>query len=377
MKNSLSYIILLTIVISACGRAKEEGENQKVISNNIVFLSNVQVKSVELSFGNLEMKTISSSIKVNGKIDVPPQNLVSVSVPMGGFLKSTKLLPGMHLSKGEVIATLEDQQYIQLQEDYLITKSKLELAELEFNRQKDLNQSKASSDKLFQQARATFQALKISQNALAEKLRLININPKMLNENSISKSIQLFSPFSGFVSKVNVNIGKYVNPSDVLFELVDPNDIHLNLKVFEKDLIQMAVGQKVIAFTNSRPNKKYDCSIILISQDIASDRTAEIHCHFDQYDRDLLPGMYMNAEIDLKNTQSLSVPEESVVSFEGHNYLFVKTNKKNTFELLEAEIGNAENGWSQVLNPEIFQTKQIVVKGSYGLLMTLKNKADE
>lgn len=114
-------------------------------------LTDVQAKSAELTFGKLELKTISSSIKVNGKIDVPPQNLVSVSVPMGGFLKSTKLLPGMHLSKGEVIATLEDQQYIQLQEDYLITKSKLELAELEFNRQKDLNQSKASSDKLFQQ----------------------------------------------------------------------------------------------------------------------------------------------------------------------------------------------------------------------------------
>ena len=376
MKNILKYISF-SFLIFACGSKTEDTNTNKESIENSVTLTDVQAKSAGLTFGKLELKTISSSIKVNGKIDVPPQNLVSVSVPMGGFLKSTKLLPGMHLSKGEVIATLEDQQYIQLQEDYLITKSKLELAELEFNRQRDLNQSKASSDKLFQQARASFQSLKISQSALAEKLRLININPKTLNENNISKSIQLISPFSGYVSKVNVNIGKYVNPSDVLFELVDPNDIHLNLKVFERDLIQLAAGQKVIAYTNSRPNKKYACKIILISQDIASDRTAEIHCHFDKYDRDLLPGMYMNAEIDLKNTQSLSVPEESVVSFEGQNYLFVKTNKKNTFELLEAEIGNTENGWSQVLNSEIFQTKHIVVKGSYGLLMALKNKADE
>lgn len=376
MKNILKYISF-SFLIFACGSKTEDTNTNKESFENSVTLTDVQAKSAGLTFGKLELKTISSSIKVNGKIDVPPQNLVSVSVPMGGFLKSTKLLPGMHLSKGEVIATLEDQQYIQLQEDYLITKSKLELAELEFNRQRDLNQSKASSDKLFQQARASFQSLKISQSALAEKLRLININPKTLNENNISKSIQLISPFSGYVSKVNVNIGKYVNPSDVLFELVDPNDIHLNLKVFERDLIQLAAGQKVIAYTNSRPNKKYACKIILISQDIASDRTAEIHCHFDKYDRDLLPGMYMNAEIDLKNTQSLSVPEESVVSFEGQNYLFVKTNKKNTFELLEAEIGNTENGWSQVLNSEIFQTKHIVVKGSYGLLMALKNKADE
>jgi cobalt-zinc-cadmium efflux system membrane fusion protein len=375
MKNIKIYILISLLVVSCANKAEEKNTNKESVENRVT-LTDFQVKSAALTFGKLEVKTILSSIKVNGKIDVPPQNLVSVSVPMGGFLKSTKLLPGMHLSKGEVIATLEDQQYIQLQEDYLITKSKLELAELEFNRQKDLNQSKASSDKMFQQARATFQSLKISQSALAEKLRLININPKTLNENNISKSIQLFSPFSGYVSKVNVNIGKYVNPSDVLFELVDPSDIHLNLNVFEKDLIQLAVGQKVVAFTNSRPNKKYDCNIILISQDVASDRTAEVHCHFDKYEKELLPGMYMNAEIHLKNSKSLAIPEESVVSYEGQNYLFVKTNKKKTFELREVEIGNTENGWSQILNSEIFQNQQIVVKGSYALLMTMKNKSD-
>lgn len=376
MKNLLK-LISISMMIFACGSKTEETNTNKESAENSVTLTDVQAKSAALTFRKLELKTISSSIKVNGKIDVPPQNLVSVSVPMGGFLKSTKLLPGMHLSKGEVIATLEDQQYIQLQEDYLTTKSKLELAELEYNRQKDLNQSKASSDKLFQQARASFQSLKISQSALSEKLRLININPKTLNENNITKSIQLYSPFSGYVSKVNVNIGKYVNPSDVLFELVDPRDIHLNLNVFEKDLIQLAVGQKVVAFTNSRPDKKYDCNIILISKDIASDRTAEVHCHFDKYDKELLPGMYMNAEIDLKNSKSLAIPEESVVSFEGQNYLFVKTNKKNTFELREAEIGNTENGWTEVLNSEIFENQQIVLNGSYGLLMALKNKSEE
>jgi cobalt-zinc-cadmium efflux system membrane fusion protein len=376
MKNTYLVLITLSMVLCACGSKNDETEKDNDANSMVVSLTDVQAKSTDLSFGNLELKTISSVIKVNGKIDVPPQNLVSVSVPLGGFLKSTKLLPGMHLSKGEVIATLEDQQYIQMQEDYLITKSKLEMAELEFNRQRDLNQSKASSDKLFQQAKAQYQSLKISQNALAEKLRLININPKSLNENNISKSIQLFAPFSGYVSKVNVNIGKYVNPSDVIFELVDPKDIHLNLKVFEKDLAQLEVGQKVTTYTNSRPNKKYACSIILISQDIAADRTAEAHCHFDKYDSDLLPGMYMNADIDLKNTTCLAVPEEAIVTFEGMNYLFVKMNSLNKFELREVEIGNTENGWSQVVNSGIFENQQLVVKGAYGLLMALKNKSE-
>lgn len=377
MKNQIIYLFTaLSVLLVSCG-GEEKTAPAKEETPNILTLSDAKLKAADLGYGKLEMKVISTVIKVNGKIDVPPQNLISVSVPLGGYLKNTKLLPGMHLKRGEVIATLEDQQYIQLQEDYLTTSSKLEMAESEYNRQKDLNQSKASSDKLYQQAKAEFQSLKIQRKALGEKLKLININPASLNENNITKSIQLTAPFDGFVSKVNVNIGKYVNPTDVLFELVDPKDIHLNLKVFEKDLIQLVEGQKVIASTNSRPDEKYNCSIILISQDIASDRTAEVHCHFEKYSSNLLPGMYMNAEIDAKNTQSLAVPEEAIVNFEGKNYLFVKVAGKNTFEMREVELGNSENGWTQVLNIAAFDRQEIVTKNAYALLMSLKNKAEE
>jgi cobalt-zinc-cadmium efflux system membrane fusion protein len=197
-----------------------------------------------------------------------------------------------------------------------------------------------------------------------------------LTENNLSKNIRLTAPFDGFVSKVNVNIGKYVNPTDVLFELVDPRDIHLNLKVFEKDLIQLSVGQKLYAYSNSQPDKKFKCEIILISQDITSDRTAEVHCHFEKYDKTLLPGMYMNAEIELKNLLSLAVEEKSVVNFEGANYLFIKT-AKNTFEMREVKLGNSENGWVEVVNKKKFNNQQIVTDGAYALLMTLKNESEE
>ena len=373
--KKLIFIIILGVV-AACSNSETTDPNAETKVLNSVTLNDAQFESAKIATGKLEEKLISSTIKVNGKIDVPPQNLVSVSVPLGGYLESTKLLPGMHLNKGEVIAVLQDQQYIQLQQDYLITKSKLELAELDFKRQKDLNQSKASSDKSFQQARSEYQSMKITLSALAEKLRLININPNTLNENNLSKNIRLTAPFDGFVSKVNFNIGKYVNPTDVLFELVDPRDIHLNLKVFEKDLIQLTVGQKLYAYSNSQPDKKFKCEIILISQDITSDRTAEVHCHFEKYDKTLLPGMYMNAEIELKNQLSLAVEEKSVVNFEGANYLFIKT-AKNTFEMREVKLGNSENGWVEVVNKEKFNNQQIVTDGAYSLLMTLKNESEE
>lgn len=374
--KTIIYLIAFSFLYS-CGSADEPNPaEEKVAINSTVTLTNAQYKSANISTHKLETKSISGIVKLNGKIDVPPQNLISVSVPLGGYLKSTKLLPGMRLSKGEVIAVLEDQQYIQLQEDYLITKSKMELAEQEFERQKELNRSKSTSDKVFQQSKSDFQNLRISFQSLSKKLKLININPRNLTENSISRSITLTAPFNGFVSKVNVNIGKYVNPTDVLFELVDPTDIHLNLKVFEKDLIKLAIGQKLVAYSNSDSDKKFDCEIILISQAISADGSAEVHCHFSKYDKSLFPGMYMNAEIELKSNQVLAVEEEAIVNFEGKNYVFVKQGKQ-TFEMLEVEVGTKENGWVEVINYTNFDGKEIVSKGAYTLLMSLKNKAEE
>jgi cobalt-zinc-cadmium efflux system membrane fusion protein len=376
MKN---IIIILTLVACwACGSkpATEQVSETKKTDENTVTLTAAQRKNTEIVTGNLERKNISSIIKLNGKIDVPPQNMVSVSMPLGGYLKSSKLLPGMFVRKGEIIATMEDQQYIQLQQDYLINQSKLIFVEKEYQRQKELNQSQASSDKVFQQAESEYRILKINLSALAEKLKLININPKTLTEGSLSKSVHIYSAINGFVSKVNVNIGKYVNPSDILFELVNPTDIHLNLSVFEKDLNKLSIGQKVIAYTNNQPNKKHLCEIILISKDLSPEHIADVHCHFENYDKNLLPGMYMNAEIEVKNNSALTLPEDAVVSFEGKEYIFVE-DKANQFSMIEVRVGNKEDRFIEILNGEAFTNKLIVTKGAYTLLMKMKNMAEE
>lgn len=374
MKPIFLSIILLALV--ECNSKKEEQVTSEK-TNNIVSLSEAQLKNTDLQMGSLEKKSISSILKVTGKIDVPPQNMISVSMPLGGYLKSTKLLPGLHISKGEIIATMEDQQYVQLQQDYLTTKSKLYFAEKEFERQKELNHSQASSDKVYQLADADYKTLRITLSALAEKLRLINVNPNSLSEKNISKSVNIYAPINGFVSSVNVNIGKYVNPSDVLFELINPSDIHLNLKIFEKDITKLSIGQKLVAFTNNQPEKKHKCEILLISKDLSTEEhSADVHCHFENYDKNLLPGMYMNAEIEVKSNDALTLPKDAVVNFEGKEYIFVGVNK-NQFQMTEVKTGNSENGFVEILDGDTIKEKSIVTKGAYTLLMKLKNKADE
>lgn len=375
MKNIMIIFLLLTLY--SCGN-KENAATEKSTAGteNILELTDQQLQSFTLSSTELQERTISKTLKLNGKVDVPPQNLVSVSSALGGYVKSTKLLPGMHFRKGEVLAVMEDNQYIQLQQDYLTAKAQLQNAEAEYQRQKELNQSKASSDKVFQQAKADYQTLQISNRSLEEKLRLININPGNVSVENISRTANIYAPFDGYVTQVFINTGKYVTPSDVLFELVDPRDLHINLKVYEKDWYKVKIGQPLTVYTNNMPDKKYKGEIILIGKNISEDRAVEIHAHFEKYDPLLIPGLYMNAEIEVPDNKTWALPDESVLTFEGKEYVF-EILGKGKFSMLAVKTGDKGNGWTEIVNAEKLQGKKIALSGAYTLMMSLKNKADE
>lgn len=362
-------------LLTACSPKQEENTTApKAISSKQLVLSDSQMTTLSLRTVALSRQTISTTLTVNGSIEVPPQNLHSVNVPMGGFLKYSKLLPGMAIRKGEVIAILEDPGYIQVQEDYLKAKAELELALADFERQRQLNETKSSSDKVLQQAKANYQSLRIQVSALRERLFLLHVKPDQLTEETISRSISLYAPFNGFVTKVNVNSGQYVSPADVLFELVNPSDIHLVLSVFEKDRPFLKEGQRMMAFNNVAPDRKYNGSVFLVGRSISSEKTIEVHCHFDAYDAALIPGTYMTAEIAVQGYNVMAVPAPAIVSFEGIDFVFVQ-NSSNSFTMMPVQKGAQNKEWVEILNAADFEQKKIVLEPAYTLLMALKNEA--
>lgn len=379
VKINYIWIVVVLWVFSAIQCQQKEETTTKTGTpkdENTVSLTDAQLRNAPIETTELSMQSISTVLKLNGKIDVPPQNLVSVSTPLGGYLKSTGLLPGMKVSKGQVIAVIENPQFVQLQQDYLMAKSKYYFAQLDYNRQKKLNQSQASSDKVMQMAQSEMNSQQIMMNAIAQQLQLVNINAGSVTAGNIRKSVPVYSSINGFVSKVNVNIGKYVNPSDVLFELINPADIHLNLKVYEKDLAMLKTGQRIVAYSNINPDKKYDGEILLTGKDLDGNGIADVHCHFEKYDPELIPGMYMNAEVETETSFSNAVPEESVVDFEGKSYVFVEV-KKQTYKMVPVITNESENGFIQILNFQDFKGKKIVTKNAYTLLMKLKNTSED
>ena len=374
MKTYLYILFSCFFGVSCSNKDQEKETIASTAPADTLVLSNEQFKNASIVVGPMLEQEMSSLMKVNGKVDVPPQNMVSISVPLGGYLKTSKLLPGMHVNKGEIVAVMEDQQYIQLQQDFLTAKVKQVLLEKEFARQKELNLSQATSDKMLQQSESDFKMQKILVSALAQKLQLAGINPSTLTENNISKSVNIYSPIDGYVTRVNVNIGKYISPTEIMFELVNPTDIHLALKIFEKDVPKLFIGQPLVAYTNNNPDKKYDCEVLLIGKDLNAEGYTDVHCHFETYDKVLIPGTYMNAQIKVRNRKATTLPADAVVRYEGKHFVF-KEVAKQKYVFTQVNIGDTENGLTEILLSEK-EPANFVTKGAYTLLMMLKNEAE-
>ncbi len=376
--NKIIYLLFVTLLLSCSSKKMEEKSDATIKESTVAVLTDAQLKQAELEISSASIKTLHETILVNGLVDVPPQNMVSISFPLGGYLKKTHLLPGMSVKKDEVIAQLEDQSYVQLQQDYLIDKVKLEFLTTDLQRQKELSDADATSKKNYQQVLSDFKTSQVMIKGVEEKLRIIGIDPAQLTVANISRSVSLRSPINGFVTKINVNIGKYVNPSDVLFELVNPDDIHAALTVFEKDMPFIKKGMKGRVSLTNNPNKKYEVEVLLSTKNINESRTGLVHCHFENASHDLLPGMFLNGSFELPASPTNILPEESVVRFEGKNFLFIAKDAHH-FEMVEVQTGTKQAEMITIkesANINLIKDK-FVTKNAYRLLGMLKNKAEE
>lgn len=373
----ISCCTFLMLLMSCNEKQSDAAATPEETVVNEIKLTADQSAALKLQLGNPTNQEMHSSIKVQGLIDLPPQNMISVNFPMGGFLKQTKLIPGMHIAKGEVIAIISDQAIIQLQQDYLLAKAKLDLLRLELSRQQDMKDARAGVSRNFQQTEADVKMQTITIRGMHEKLKLIGIDPVTLNESNLSGDVLLKSPINGYVSKVNVNTGKYIQPTETIFELIDPEDIHVALTIFEKDLAAVRKGALVDVRLPNNPGRPYAAEIILVNKDIEENRTATAHCHFKEHAKDLLPGMLVDAEIAVDNKQSSVLPDGALVRYGNQQFVFVMQ-QQNLVQMLPVKTGISAAGNTEIISGlEKITPGTIVMNNAYKLLGILKNSGEE
>jgi len=377
----------LFIFFGSCARgSKTVSENIEVeaLPEDIVELRDDQIKLAGIQMGSIEIRSLGNSLKVNGIITVSPQNIATVCMPLGGFIKSTSLLPGNAVNKGQTLAVLENQDFIDIQQHYLEAKNRLVFAKAEYERHTNLYKDDVYSEKNVQQVTVEYKNLVAMVKSLEQKLLLIGINPDLLREDNISSTVNLVSPIRGHLKSVNINIGKYVSPTDVLFEIVNSDNLLLELTLFEKDAEMVSAGQKIKFYVNNESDE-HTALITQTGKSVSDDKTFIVYAAVISPCKNLLPGMYVNAYIEESDNNVTTLPSEAIVSFDDKHYIFAFEKEKEEdgkpfteYRMVEVKKGVSGSGFTEIILPEgfDFNTAKIVIKGAYNLLSAKKNAGE-
>ncbi|MDR1974775.1 MAG: efflux RND transporter periplasmic adaptor subunit [Bacteroidales bacterium] len=351
MKNT--YIILLfTLAFISCktNSSKEEHSHEHG-EEQIVSITHEQMLSAGIDTGTVQLKNIAGTVRANGQLALPPQNEAEINSLIAGRISEISVQAGYSVKKGQVVAYIENLDIIQMQENYLSLKKEIVFSEQEYNRQKELYQNKATSEKIFQQVSATYSADKARLSGLEIRLKQLGIDTKKVAEGDFSSRIPIVAPIGGVIGKVFVKTGSYVEVQTPLMELADHSSMHCDLNVYEKDFAFVRQGQNVhLHITNS--DEEIHGKVYRINRSFENEsKSITVHVAIDRQDKVMLiPGMYVSAEIEVENALVPAVPESAVVRSEGKEFIFVETTEdthghenENKAEHAHAESGCSEN----------------------------------
>ncbi|MDW3651831.1 MAG: efflux RND transporter periplasmic adaptor subunit [Bacteroidia bacterium] len=404
MQRISYYIFLIAAVISillfsSCdsktasteATLTEDEHEEEAGPEGIAIFTSQQIEATGLKTGSFQEMKLAGYVKANGMLDLPPSNQAAINPPHKGFVEKTRFLEGDYIKKGTVLAELSHPDYLQLQQEYLEVKSRLTFLALELERQRTLAAAHVSAKKKLQETEAEFNAMTAKQTGLKERLNYIGISTQNLETGTIQRRIAIRAPFSGYITKVNIRLGALVEPENTMYEMVDNRHMHLELKVFEKDLFRIKKGQRITFRLPTQGNKTYEGDVHLIGKEFDQDnRTVNIHGHLTEEHSEFIGGLYAEAQIWLDALTVPALPESAIVSEEGQSYIFVELpedvsleesedHNESQFRKVLVRTGVTENGFTEVYSIESLPPDvKVVLSGAYYLMAEMnKGEAEE
>ncbi|MFD2939391.1 efflux RND transporter periplasmic adaptor subunit [Flavobacterium notoginsengisoli] len=379
----------LAVTLTSCNEKKTEEPKEEEKSSTEVALTESQYKTVGIETGFVEDRNLNKVIKANGYTTVPPQNSAEVSTLIGGTVKDIFVLEGTYVNKGKVLATIQNLEVIEMQEEYQSATANVEYLQLEYNRQKTLSDENVNPRKIFQEVKAKLAAERARAQAAKNKLDALHVGAK-----GSSSLVPIVAPINGYVGKINIAKGAFANTGVSLFEVVDNSQMHLDLNVYEKDLGSISVGQVIDFVLTNQSNKSIKGKIFGINKSFSNEsKTVAVHAKIDPADaKGLIPGMYVSANINITNATVPALPKDAVVKNADKYFVFVQEErhaeekheheadekeeaheKEIHFKAVEVMPGTTDLGFTEIKFIEkIDSNAKIVTKGAFYLLSAMK-----
>ncbi len=401
MKTKIIIAFMAITTLMSCNTrnttAEEGEEHEEHGPKGVVVLNENQQKALNLKLGTFQMRNLTTAIKVNGQLQVPPSASADITAVIGGNIKEIKVFQGDKVKKGQVLAVLEHPDYIALQEDFAEIYNRLEFLEKEYERQKELFDNNVGAGKDYQQAKADYNTVKAKYEGLKSRLQLLNLSADTILQGHISSTINIKSPINGFVNKVNIKLGSYVNAKDILFDITDNTAIHADLLVYENDVHLVKEGQKVHLTMSNRPDKEYTATIFAIGKEFDSNtRAINIHAKITENIDGLVPGMYISGHLHTDKKYTRTLPNDAIVKEGTKSYIFILDDSvlenenndgaeekehqqeegKNAFKMVEVITGQQDDGYTEVNLIDSLPENALIVQNVAYYLLADMNKEE-
>jgi len=392
-KRYVAAAALALFLLTSCGNGdnkKAQGgeENEVEQSEKDITLTAKQIKTVEIKLGKIEQKILNSVIRVNGQTALDPQYQASVSSLASGIIRSITVTEGNRVGRGQVVAYLENTEIVALQRDYLSSVSEVQAAEQELSRQQELARGGAGVQKNLQQAQANYRIAKAKTMGTGKQLTQLGVSLAQVRQGKLVTRIPVTSPITGYVDKVKVNVGGYVDMQTPIMSIVDNSRLHCDLNVFEKDMAIIKTGMEVEMQLTNNPDERIKGVIDELNASF-SGSTKSVIAHVKITDKAatarLMPDMYLTGIVNTGKQTVSALPKDAIASNEGKQYIFMLNRKDGTgeaaiyhFSRIEVATGASELGYTQVTPlTEIPANAAVVTAGAFYLSSMLGGGEEE
>ncbi len=419
-KIFIAFIAIATLMSCNSGNNKGHGEeeHEEHGAEGVVVLKKNQREALNLKLGSFLMRNLTTVVKTNGQLEVPPSSSADVTAIIGGNVKSIKVFHGDKVSKGQLLAVLEHPDYIILQEQFSEVANKLEYLEKEYERQKELFENNVGAGKDYQQAKSEYNTAKAKYAGLKSRLQLLNLSTDKIEEGIISNTVNIISPINGFVNDVNIKVGTYVDAKDKLFAITDNSDMHADFMIYEKDVHLVKEGQKVHFTVSNRPSEELTATVFAIGKEFeANSRAVHIHAKINEKVSGLISGMYISGHLHTDEKYTRTLPNDAIVTEGTKSYIFIQDNEaleehghdehaeengnhvdeesheghehgdvddddanddKMAFKMIEVITGLKDDGYTEIhLIDSLPENTKVVMNAAYYLLADMKKEETE
>jgi cobalt-zinc-cadmium efflux system membrane fusion protein len=396
LKSLIAFIALATLV--SCSTNKKdahEDEHEEHGPEGVVMLNEQQQEALDLQLGSFQMRNLTTVVKTNGELAVPPASSADITAVIGGNVKSIKIFHGDKVYRGQLLAVLEHPDYISIQEDFAEVANNLEFLEKEYNRQKELFENKVGAGRDYQEAKSKYNTAKAKYAGLKSRLQLLHLSPEKVKQGQISNTVSIISPINGFINEVNIKVGTYVDASNKMFEITDNSAIHADFMIYEKDVHLLKIGQKIHFTVSNRPGEEFTANVFAIGKEFnANTRAIQIHAKINEKVSGLVPGMYISGHLHTDTNLTRTLPNDAIVAEGTKSFIFIldnETNKehadeekekhnehKKAFKMVEIITGQKDDGYTEVhLIDSLAENTQVVLNAAYYLLADMKKEETE